>query len=176
MSGKKSKQARWQIANKRTSSRAGWRFCPPPAYKPAHKKTSDCQGCERVVEARRFVVETLIACRCSFQRQPSPPGTSWPVLNVGLPGCLFGFCFVCLVSMPAWYLFLFSSLIWTHIFSENTCESFPKHITLLTKSVGQFFHSPKRKKKKEATGDLDASSQALYSHAAPQKEFLCCVK
>lgn len=96
----KSKQARWQIANKCTSSSLD--------RDSVHEYN---QWLQRVVEVRVFVFETLTACRCSFQRQSTPPGTSWLGLNVGLPGCLFGFCFVCLVSMPAWYLFLFSSVI-----------------------------------------------------------------
>lgn len=149
---------------------------PPPAYKPAHKKTSDCQGCERVVEARRFVVETLIACRCSFQRQPLSAGhflaraeCRAPRVFVWVLFCMLS-VYACLIPIP-----LFFSYLNAHFLREHL-RKLSKTYNLLTKSVGQFFHSPKRKKKKEATGDLDASSQALYSHAAPQKEFLCCVK
>lgn len=92
----KSKQARWQIANKHTASSVDG--------DSVHEHR---QWLSRVVEVTLFVSETLTACRCSFQTRATHSDTSWLGLNVGLPGCLFGFCFVCLLPMPAWYLFLF---------------------------------------------------------------------
>lgn len=98
---KKSKQARWQIANKRTSSSGD--------EDSVHGRTS---GCQELLSLGSLFLRLLQHAGALFKGSPlTLPATFWPGLNVGLPGCLFGFCFVCLVSMPAWYLFLFSSVI-----------------------------------------------------------------
>lgn len=119
---------------------------------------------KRVVEARLFVWETLTACRCSFQRQPSPLGTSWLLLNVGLPGCLFGFCFVCLVSMPAWYLSCYLS---AH-FLRECLQGFPKHITC-SQRVLVSFSSHKKKKKRSTRRLCYTSTSHIRACSGPER-------
>lgn len=129
----KSKQARWQIANKRTSSSVDG---------DSVHEYSQCLS--RVVEVRVFVFETLTACRCSFQRQSTHSARHFlagiecwaPRVFVWILFCMPS-VYACLIPIP-----LFLCCLSALYSSQNACKS-SKTYSSLTKSAGQFFHSRK---------------------------------
>lgn len=134
---------------------------PPPAYKPAHKKTSDCQGCERVVEARRFVVETLIACRCSFQRQPLSAGhflaraeCRAPRVFVWVLFCMLS-VYACLIPIP-----LFFSYLNAHFLREHL-RKLSKTYNLAHKERRSVFPFTEKKEEKRSNGRLRCKFSGL---------------